>query len=1105
MHQASGMQQESEMQQTSARKQGSRLLNGLRVNRVTPARSSSDFQKGEMFWVRHNINKRICTNFLPEARHEDICKCGYDKEDHHHLNCSPSLGVAERWDSTWHTDAEPTDAFGEIEFVGYGQRIGKYVRVDHATKMDTMIDLLKDVWKLSTPNLLISVTGGAKNFSMSPRLKEVFHRSLIKAAQSNGAWIITAGTHAGVMKHVGEAVQDYVLAHGMHAQENVIAIGIAPWGVISSRNDLVDPKGKWPARYRVDIEPSSQEVQLDPNHSHFILVDDGTQHTFGVEIGFRERLVQEIAKQGVDTSSSGSLSVPVVCIVVEGGPGTLENVYTAVLNDTPIVIVEGSGRAADLLVYAYKACKTVTRDEIDEFGARKTEIEPVIDDNLRYELLDKLSHEFGTTHLQKRWNWLRQILKKRHLLSVFKLDSSESAQDIDIAVLNALLRTNESKVTQLRLAIAWNRIDMARNYIFTENTKWKVGELAEIMVNAILDDRVEFVQVMLEQGISLTDVITRKRLKEMYNVVKQHSSLLELLLEVMLGYHGDEDVGLQHIGELIGTLMGDFFTPPYIADNASDALLKNPARELFYWSVFNNRYQMALLFWQNGKNQIAAALTAFKLLTTAVERIPDIADAYSSVADSITNFEELAVGTLTQCYKTNERKTLELLVSETPQFGGATCLALAASSHSFSFMSTVACQDVLNNLWRGGLSGGTSISKNTFMAARVLLALDLVLFFMRLLHIFLVHKELGPKLVMIARMLNDLLYFISIMVVFVIAYGVASMAILFPNTPFSATLVKDILYNAYFQMYGELLLESIEGTDCSSIAAVWQTGVLPRCPELSNVVLCLLALYLLLTNILLFNLLIAMFSYTFEKARNKTDSIWKFHRYWLVMEYFERPPLVPPLICLAHVFLGARAVLHGNRHHLSTPFKKHLSDEDRKSEERFEMIMADVHYRSVIADLNGCDGRRFRDLQDSISLLSNKVMKSQEVNDLQEKVDSLTSAVSILQTQLEKTNVAMAWVVGVLAEKNSKPLPSSFIEETIEGSPRHQMQKNEKSRYEPSTLARKMSLEMDKQEQQKLHVNCRSSPYPGSAELRVSVPDDKVPWEIFCRDESLCI
>ena len=41
-------------------------------------------------------------------------------------------------------------------------------------------------WGLDRPNLLISVTGGAKNFHMRPRLKEVFRRGLMKAAASTG-------------------------------------------------------------------------------------------------------------------------------------------------------------------------------------------------------------------------------------------------------------------------------------------------------------------------------------------------------------------------------------------------------------------------------------------------------------------------------------------------------------------------------------------------------------------------------------------------------------------------------------------------------------------------------------------------------------------------------------------------------------------------------------------------------------------------------------------------------------------------------------------------------------------------------------------------------
>lgn len=41
-------------------------------------------------------------------------------------------------------------------------------------------------WGLDVPNLLISVTGGAKNFNMKPRLKSIFRRGLVKVAQTTG-------------------------------------------------------------------------------------------------------------------------------------------------------------------------------------------------------------------------------------------------------------------------------------------------------------------------------------------------------------------------------------------------------------------------------------------------------------------------------------------------------------------------------------------------------------------------------------------------------------------------------------------------------------------------------------------------------------------------------------------------------------------------------------------------------------------------------------------------------------------------------------------------------------------------------------------------------
>ena len=53
-----------------------------------------------------------------------------------------------------------------------------------------------------------------------------------------GAWIITGGMHTGVMKLVGEAVQEYTLANG--SRSKVVAIGIATWGCVQGRQQLVN-------------------------------------------------------------------------------------------------------------------------------------------------------------------------------------------------------------------------------------------------------------------------------------------------------------------------------------------------------------------------------------------------------------------------------------------------------------------------------------------------------------------------------------------------------------------------------------------------------------------------------------------------------------------------------------------------------------------------------------------------------------------------------------------------------------------------------------------------------------------------------------------------
>lgn len=49
-------------------------------------------------------------------------------------------------------------------------------------------------------------------------------------------------------------------------------------------------QGCFPAHYPIDIKGQGQLSCLDSNHTHFLLVDDGTQGKYGVEIELRTRL-----------------------------------------------------------------------------------------------------------------------------------------------------------------------------------------------------------------------------------------------------------------------------------------------------------------------------------------------------------------------------------------------------------------------------------------------------------------------------------------------------------------------------------------------------------------------------------------------------------------------------------------------------------------------------------------------------------------------------------------------------------------------------------------------------------------------------------------------
>ena len=57
----------------------------------------------------------------------------------------------------------------------------------------------------------------------------------------------------------------------------------------------------------------------------------------------------------------GGLGIPVVLVVVEGGTDAIADAKKSLEHKIPVVVCSGTGRAADILAYAYSHTKTLAK------------------------------------------------------------------------------------------------------------------------------------------------------------------------------------------------------------------------------------------------------------------------------------------------------------------------------------------------------------------------------------------------------------------------------------------------------------------------------------------------------------------------------------------------------------------------------------------------------------------------------------------------------------------------------------------------------------------------------------------------------------------------
>ncbi|VDH96910.1 Hypothetical predicted protein [Mytilus galloprovincialis] len=175
------------------------------------------------------------------------------------------------------------------------------------------------------------------------------------------------------------------------------------------------------------------------------------------------------------------------------------------------------------------------------------------------------------------------------------------------------------------------------------------------------------------------------------------------------------------------------------------------------------------------------------------------------------------------------------------------------------------------------LRAGEGIGFQT--ASKCLLVVAFMLLCIRILNLCCMTEFLGPKLVIIKKMIKDTIAFMIIMAVITVWFSVSNYALLYPNSQFSLAMIETILSNGVWMLFGELNLDadSLTVPHCSFNRTIYESEALPRCPTQLGLRLTpyLKAFYCLIAVILLLNLLIAIYSDSYNSVQQKSGFYWR--------------------------------------------------------------------------------------------------------------------------------------------------------------------------------------------------------------------------------------
>lgn len=173
-----------------------------------------------------------------------------------------------------------------------------------------------------------------------------------------------------------------------------------------------------------------------------------------------------------------------------------------------------------------------------------------------------------------------------------------------------------------------------------------------------------------------------------------------------------------------------------------------------------------------------------------------------------------------------------------------------------------------------------------------------------------------------------------------------------------------------------------------------------------------MSMYLLIANILLINLLIAVFNNIFQEVNSVSHQVWMFQRFTVVMEYQQKPVLPPPLIAFCHMYTFIKYLIRkakGLQQIRDNGLKLFLEKDDMERLYDFEEECVEGYFHELALEIQQSTEERIKSTDERVENIT------QKIEDINQKENLQVASVQNIEFRLRKVEEATEQILNHLA------------------------------------------------------------------------------------------